>query len=96
MINKAVAGQSEFTLITLDAKGNARVIGTEHVDSRYTYVNPEASNYVEVPEEMLAKTKDVISYWASIGGFEGGDAEAVKTELEKEITALTPVDVVEK
>jgi len=88
-INLPVAGQSVFNLITLDDKGNVRIIGTEHVDERLNYLDTEASNYSETPPDMIAMTNQVISYWAAVKGFEGGDADKVLTEINAKQDIIT-------
>jgi hypothetical protein len=97
-INQPVAGQSEFKLITIDSQGTVRVIGSERVDKRFSYLNEEASNFVDLTPEQIELTEQVLAIWAAIAGYESGDPDAVKTELEdiKDSIVVKEVEVVSK
>ena len=72
MINKAIAGQSEFQSVNINVNGTVTVYGTKQKDT---------DDYLEYSAEEIDLIDDILALIASKHGYELGDTVKVKEEL---------------
>jgi len=84
MINKAIAGQSEFVSANANVNGTITCYGT----------NKERDEWTEWEAGEVAVVKEFLALVASKFGYEGGDIEAVEAELDTKIAELKVVEAV--
>lgn len=78
MINKAIESNSEFKSANVNVDGTITCYGTQK----------ERGNWAEWDDTEIAVVKALLALVASKYGYEGGDIEAVETELDAKIAEL--------
>jgi len=85
MINKPIAGQSQWKSCHIYEGGTVRCVGTKS-DDRGDY-----SEWTKAERAVINKAAALIA--SKLGGFEGGDKTAIEVTLEAECVAKKEANI---